>query len=182
MKLCRFSLSGYLCRYGQITGKQKNLTRVVLRQRIKKECYTINRSQVQYTHEQPHGARVQRPTERMQSPLVRHGPLTDPCGPSWSGQLPTIQRHRDKAAARAPTYFLTLRHSPFPLVPTPVCLGSIHRVPKFLYSYTHAYCLVIGLIQEEFVFSRCSINKSYFLQNSNIYILLIIFNKNLKYL
>lgn len=138
MKFCRFSLSGYLCRYGQITGKQKNLTRVVLRQRIKKECYTINRSQVQYTHEQPHGARVQRPTERMQSPLVRHGPLTDPCGPSWSGQLPTIQRHRDKAAARAPTYFLTLRHSPFPLVPTPVCLGSIHRVPKFLYSYTHA--------------------------------------------
>lgn len=132
---------------------------------------------MQYTHEQPHGARVQRPTERMQSPLVRHGPLTDPCGPSWSGQLPTIQRYRDKAAARAPTHFLTLRHSPFPLVPTPACLGSIHRVPKFL-SYTQAYCLVIGLMQEEFVFSRYLLTKFYFLRNLNI--LLIIFSKNLK--
>lgn len=134
---------------------------------------------MQYTHEQPHGARVQRPTERMQSPLVRHGPLTDPCGPSWSGQLPTIQ-YRDKAAARAPTHFLTLRHSPFPLVPTPACLGSIHRVPKFLYSYTQAYCLVIGLMQEEFVFSRYLLTKFYFLRNLNI--LLIIFSKNLKQL
>lgn len=64
---------------------------------------------------QPYGARVQRPTETMQSPLDRHGPLTDPCAPRGPANPPTAVRdqQRQSGCARTYTFF-----DPPPVTPT----------------------------------------------------------------
>ena len=56
--------------------------------------------------------------------MVRSRTPVAPRGPAIP---PPDRDNRDKAAARAPTHFLTLHHSPFPLFPTLRPLGSIHR-------------------------------------------------------
>ena len=51
----------------------------------------------------PNGSRVQRPTERMQLPFVRHGSLLDPWRPRVVRVIPPLGT--DKAAARAGMFF-----------------------------------------------------------------------------